>query len=301
MPTESDFRAMLERCLPVKCASGELSLVAGEHSVYVFEDGLTARLQWQPARPEGYAYDLSPNEASVEFRRGGKKGEPLSLAQIEALLRALRTLLPMIQRDDPGWFEGVRDPRALIPRAVLTKKSLASEEQFYRALADAYGVGSLLVSSEERANWLTLEQIDEILREVFPVRAARYEIALGTASAYGDDKVFGAVVDQGGSVRVVVQLIVFDAPDDRGQMMIRDIKEQEVYTLPADRRGDRERFEAFIRGLGDGIRAYFEARPDDERIEYAMPSDLWDTSIFALKRARTSEDFAKAYRTRKKL
>lgn len=290
---------MLERCLPVKCARGELSLVAGEHAVYVFEDGLTARLSWQRARPEGYEYDLSPTEASVEFRRPGKRGEPLTLAQIEALLRALATLFPAIEREQPAWFDGVGDPRALIPRAVLSKKSLSSEDEFYRALAVEFGVGSVLVSSEERASWLTLEEIDAIVRSAFPVNAGLFEIALGTASAYGDDKVFGAVVDRGGSIAIVVQLLVYEPAD--GQLMIRDIKEQEVYTLPAERRGERERFDAFVQGLADGIRALFEARPNDERVAYAMPSELWDSSLLALKRAKTREDFANAYRTRKKL
>jgi hypothetical protein len=301
MTTESEFRALLERCLPVKSSLGELSLVAGEHSVYVFDSGLTARLQWQRARPEGYPYDLSPHEASVEFRRPGRAGSPLSPSQIEALFRAMSALLPLVARDDPSWFESRSHPGDFFPRAVLAKKSLETQEQFHRALADAYGVGSLLLTSEERSNWLSLEEVDAIVRECFPVRGGRFELALGNASSYYGDKAAGAAVDQKGHVSLVIQILIYDGPDEKGEMMIRDIKEQEVYTLPADRRADRERFTAFVQGLTDGLRARFEARPDDERMDYSMPCDLWDTSLFALKRARTRDDYFQAYRKRQKL
>ena len=96
---------------------------------------------------------------------------------------------------------------------------------------------------------------------------------------------------------VVVRLIVFDQHEDG--LMIRDIKEQQLYCGPAALYRDTTRVDEMLYAqqavLGELLRGPVEG------VEAMMPCDLLVMDVMNLVRARTREDFARALRVKSRL
>jgi hypothetical protein len=96
---------------------------------------------------------------------------------------------------------------------------------------------------------------------------------------------------------VVVRLFVFDQHE--GGLVIRDIKEQQLYCGPAALYRDTTRVDEMLYAqqevLGELLRGPVE------EFETMMPHDLVFTDVMTLVRARTREDFARALRVKSRL
>jgi hypothetical protein len=134
--------------------------------------------------------------------------------------------------------------------------------------------------------------IFERIAEFFPLGAKPLTLEVVPASQSATRE-----SDQSGEPRgvAVVRLIVWDIGDG-GKVSIRDIKEQEVYMGWPVYYEDRERVASFFVALNQVL---LEIKPSVA--ETLMPHDLLDTSVLALKRATTREDFAAALRAKSRL
>jgi hypothetical protein len=93
---------------------------------------------------------------------------------------------------------------------------------------------------------------------------------------------------------VTVHMITYE-PDGN----VRDIKEQQLFLVPAAALGDPDRLIAFLEGwtatLPRAIGTHFP------EVDLLMPHDLFDIRVLGLKTPRTAEDFAVAFARRWKL
>lgn len=95
---------------------------------------------------------------------------------------------------------------------------------------------------------------------------------------------------------VVMRLIVFEEGPEG--LIVRDIKEQQLYCGPAALYLDATRVDEMLYAqqevLGEVLRGLDEP-------EALMPHDLFFANVMTLVRARTREDFAKALRAKSRL
>lgn len=297
MTYEHRLRAALDRTLPIRCPAGALSLSAEEPSTWESDEMIGARLRWLA---EGEERERA-SEQWVVFQGAGRRPELLSVERIEALLLGLSDALAGLTVERAARF-AYPGPSTWIPRAVLEKKRVLTREQYREAFIDALGLREAFLTDDERAQWVSAERCDAIARECFPVVGDRWELSLADASPGPGETASGACVESGGHLKLVLNFISYDAADgDERRRSIRDIKQQEVHALAPERRHEARRFEAFLRGLCDGLALLFASRRDDERLSYSMPCDLFDASLLSLKRAQSREDFFEALCRRKKL
>jgi hypothetical protein len=300
MPTDADFRAALERALPIRAAAGELTLSAEPDAVRLFNDVCVARIAWRSAEAidegrDGYEHVVTFGNAT--------KNDPRSPAQIEALLAAVRDVLALVPRERAAAFS-YSTVATWIPPEIINKKSLASREQYFNALINALELQDLLLTDEDRAAMLSIEELDAIVTDVFPASGGRCELALADwggapRDAGPGERVLGAITERAAGFKIELMLIVYEEHD--GKREVRDIKSQEVYLVPTEHRRDKARVRAFFEGLSDGVSALFRQRTDDRFIDRALPHDIADGSLITLKRAKTREDFFVAYCKRKKI
>jgi hypothetical protein len=122
----------------------------------------------------------------------------------------------------------------------------------------------------------------QIFAEVFP-------IAAGSASL----ELVEARDQDNGSLRLTVRIILW-APGEDGTRTIRDVKEQDVYVIGPQHRGD-PRLAACVAGWAEAVRFVFEQDDEGGRFACIMPHDLIVVgSLLALKRPRTADDFTAA-------
>lgn len=300
MPTDADFRATLERALPIRAAAGELTLSAEPDAVRLFNGVCVARIAWRDA--EAVDEGREPYEHLVTFGNAAK-GDPRSPAQIEALLAAVRDVFAILPRDRAQAIS-YRSTATWIPPAIINKKSLATREQFFNALIDALGLQDLLLTDEDRAAMISIDELYEIVTSVFPAQGGRCELALAEwggapRDARPGERILGAVTELSAGFKIELMFIVYEEHD--GKREVRDIKSQEVYLLPTEHRRDKARVRAYFEGLVDGVSALFRQRTDDKFIDGALPHVIADGSLVKLKRAKTREDFFLAYCKRKKI
>jgi hypothetical protein len=300
MPTDADFRAALERALPIRAAAGELTLSVEPDAVRLFNGVCVARIAWRDA--EAVDEGREPYEHLVTFGNA-VKGDGRSPVQVEALLLAVRDVLAIVSRERALAFP-YSSTATWLPHTIINKKSLATREQYFNGLIDALGLQDLLLTDEDRAARISIEELYEIVKSVFPAQGGRCELALAEwggapRDARPGERVLGAVTELSAGFKIELMFIVYEEHD--GKREVRDIKSQEVYLLPSEHRRDKARVRAYFEGLADGISALFRQRTDDRFIDGALPHTLADGSLVNLKRARTREDFFLAYCKRKKI
>jgi hypothetical protein len=132
---------------------------------------------------------------------------------------------------------------------------------------------------------VTREELDEILRDEFPIKAKSELASLEFVELSNRDD---------GKYSMIARLVIWDEID--GQRSIRDIKEQDCFIkLPDD--CSFERLVTYLRGME---MALLDAL-DSPEVRTLMPHDLLDWSALALRKAETVEDFDKALRMKSRL
>jgi len=96
-----------------------------------------------------------------------------------------------------------------------------------------------------------------------------------------------------GSLAIVLQLYLYEERPGGGERTVRDIKEQEVYFVPAAYRDEPARVREYIAGWAAAVREVLEGW-SSARASEAMPYDLADPKVLKLARAETAEDFRAA-------
>lgn len=123
------------------------------------------------------------------------------------------------------------------------------------------------------------------MEKVLPIRQGDLSLQLAPGSS---------IAERDGSLIATVQLFVFEAG------AIRDIKEQVVRLVGAKHREiTPDRFEAFITGWAQALRAFFEDR-GVAVVERFLPYDLFFPEVAGMKRPQTAEEFAQACGTKKR-
>jgi hypothetical protein len=131
--------------------------------------------------------------------------------------------------------------------------------------------------------------VAQILADAFPVASELVRLELVEVSER----------DNGG-IAVTVRLVVCERVD-ADTVLIRDIKEQEVWALSAAQRGD-PRLAACVAGWAEALRHVFEEEDAHaaDGVETLMPHELVIIGpLLTLKRPRTAEDFTDAALTGK--
>lgn len=138
-----------------------------------------------------------------------------------------------------------------------------------------------------------MSEVDDLLQtleELFPVGSETFRLEF-VPDVEVRERDNGETVALG-----VFRTISWDRDPSSGERMIRDVKEQQVYLgWPALYR-DRERVAAYLQALEQAL-----IEIPDGALEELMPADLIHCEVLELRKAKTSEDFAKALRAKKRL
>lgn len=127
---------------------------------------------------------------------------------------------------------------------------------------------------------ISVHTIERLLHGGLPARGEGYEVLLAT----GEPAVWEA--DDGG-VSVRIELRVFEP----GERVVRDVKTQEVYFLPAPHRADTERAAAYLGGWTRALPSIVAARGG---IDSLLPQDLLFPQALDDAALHTEDDFASA-------
>lgn len=122
----------------------------------------------------------------------------------------------------------------------------------------------------------------QLLSDVFPISSRLSALELVE------------VQERGGGLTMTVRLCVYEERGD--ERTIRDVREQEVYTVSAAHRED-PRLAACVAGWAEAVRHVLAEDDEHERrmIDEIMPHELVIIGpMLALKRPRTAEDFTDA-------
>lgn len=132
-----------------------------------------------------------------------------------------------------------------------------------------------------------MNHIIEILAALFPIATPDAELRLFPTEEGGDSRPHNALV----------HLVLFDRDDD-GWGDIRDVKEQALALVPEEHQ-NHPRLEELLLGWAVAVE---DVLSRCTCVETLMPGDFApDASLFALKRARTAEDYRQACMTRGRL
>jgi hypothetical protein len=134
--------------------------------------------------------------------------------------------------------------------------------------------------------------LSALLQELFPV-----EIGYRGLFFTGE----GGVEERPtGDLCATFQLVVFEPSESGapGGRSIRDVKEQQLFLVPAPVRDDPARVSAYLRGWAAALREVLDGA---QVFELLMPSDLLQVDVLRLQRARTEEDFCRALLQRSRL
>ncbi|MBZ5715386.1 hypothetical protein [Nannocystis pusilla] len=135
------------------------------------------------------------------------------------------------------------------------------------------------------------------LAQLLPISSTHYSLMF----------VGGAIDPERGSLVATVRLVVWDVNGEERSM--GDIKEQEVEVVPA-KSIDDPRLPAYFQGWAEALRVAF-ARLDEviaaegeaaagNRVEEALPCDMFCPEVLALRRPQTAEEFAEALLSNRK-
>lgn len=127
-----------------------------------------------------------------------------------------------------------------------------------------------------------LESFAELLRDTFPARSERVSLEFVTVELREER-----------SVMVTIRLFVWETGAD-GMLVIRDVKEQEVFVADVDELDD-PRMAACVAGSNQALEQLF-LQDDLAWVDDCIPADLLQPygGLLRLKRPRSAEDFAEA-------
>lgn len=289
MAREHDFLAALQRVLPIEAPCGTLSLV--EHGpVTMIHGACHAHFAWRTREAIEQGWPAAETYVTLGSpKKGGFAMDPL---KVEALLRALAAVLAKVSPEDAAQRFEYPTAATWLPKRALESKTAHTQADYERLLIDSLGVQELFLSPEARAALLSAEQLEALLRERFPARGGEIEMTL----AFNNP-----VAMRSGALVVTFDVIAYETDARTGVRSVTDIKEQEIYFVPSEHRADPERVREFVFGLADGLELLFAQKSADDSVRYAMPYDLVDASLLALKKARTRADFFQAFCRRRKL
>lgn len=136
---------------------------------------------------------------------------------------------------------------------------------------------------------MTLEELQTLLEELFPVGGELSSMQLGDSPAVHCQP--AGPKEREAGLRLTLRLVTWERNPESGALSIRDVKEQQCYLGPVSllQRGDR--LTAFFRGICDALKTILEAEPDTAAL---MPYELWRPDILRLVRAQTADDFCRA-------
>lgn len=288
MAKEHDYLAALQRALPIEAPCGTLSL-AEDSPVALIHDACHARLAWRSREAIDEGWPAAETYVTLGSpKKGGFAMDPI---KIQALFGAVSTVLAKLSADEAKARFEYQTAATWLPRRALESKTAHTQEDYARLLIESLGVQELFLSPEARAALLTVEQLEAMLRERMPAKGADLEITLAFSNP---------VSLRSGALIVTFDVIAYET-DARGERSIVDIKEQEIFFVPGEHRADPERVREFVFGLADGLELLFAQKGSDESVRYAMPHELIDASLLALKKARSRADFFQAFCKRRKL
>ncbi|MBI4820610.1 MAG: hypothetical protein HY791_30375 [Deltaproteobacteria bacterium] len=136
---------------------------------------------------------------------------------------------------------------------------------------------------------LAADQLGKLLRELLPVRGGHVSFE------------FVEVTERDEDLFVIMRLINWE--DVRGQLSIRDVKEQEVLLVPRSHRADPERVVEYCRGWVSALEKVF-ANGDfanGDGPEYLLPHDLIAPKVLGLSKPRSAEAFEAALLVKSRL
>ena len=127
----------------------------------------------------------------------------------------------------------------------------------------------------------------QIFQDIFPVRGELVALELADAVVNDDDQ----------ALMLTVRLVVWERVDDA--LLIRDIKEQQVHIGSLEELA-QPRLPECVAGWAQALQQVLE-QDDVSFVGTLMPHELIGnfTSLLALKRPRTADDFAEAVLTSK--
>lgn len=133
---------------------------------------------------------------------------------------------------------------------------------------------------------IDLDELIRTLRTHFPVEGRYSDIDVGRS--WGNQEPVAAFNERG-DIKVIFRLVTWESRG--GERSIRDIKEQEVWFIPADHAEDGPRLRAYIEGHAMALKRVVDHFTD---IDMLMPNDVIHPRILTLKRPQSAEDFARA-------
>lgn len=141
---------------------------------------------------------------------------------------------------------------------------------------------------------MDIAAVSALLQEIFPLDVG-YRALLFTGEG-------GVEEGAQGDIRATFQLVVFEPPDPPcaggASRSIRDVKEQQLFLVPAPVRDDPARVAAYLRGWAAALREVLDGARE---FDLLMPCDLLHVDVLRLRRARTEEDFCRALLQRSRL
>jgi hypothetical protein len=218
------------------------------------------------------------------------RDEQLAATYLRGWASAVSTLFRDGISDDASTYSLGRIDQA--SRLLLKpKKLLRSEAEVSAILLGPRAFGRYLPPPRTRTadGRLALDVVNDVLRELLPIGPALATIQEGPPFSAGESQARESV----DGVAVVLRLVV---RDDGG---IRDIKEQEVHLVPAAAFADPEHIEPYLRAWAAVLGEVLDNTAIE--IETLMPHDFVHSAVFELKKAKTQDQLATAFRSKSRL
>lgn len=244
-----------------------------------------------PLNPTAARYDVVARLFSV-----GRMGDRTRAA---ALVRAWATVLRRVFQDlshspypDAPWLAPSEIARAEHHDRLLARAETV--EGFVEALCGPklYGRFFAPPAGLVRAG---LERVHAVVNESPPLLDARGVTLRTLETPWNDEDPVGPF--KGGARGRHVGLVVGFELSVREDGALRDLKQQEVDMVPGAALGDLDRVEAYLRAWRDVLPEHVTLLSPAE-VETLMPHELVAPDVLSLKRARTREDFRRAFAQR---
>jgi hypothetical protein len=274
------------RCI-VERAGGEVGLIL-QLVVYDRKDD-----ESDGATPSRSVCDIKEQE--VYFVPASCRDEPDRVrAYVRGWGAAVREVLPAVH---PEVAERMM-PYGFTEPSVLRLAKAETVEDFKSALLKKSRLGRLLVQKlpppvvevgESRLT-VTPGMVSKILAELFPIVGERSEIV----AVSGDAAVYEA---NNGGIHATLRLVGYERPDKE---TVRDIKEQEVFLIPAKHRHDEARVRAYLEGWASAISAVLR-RPVKDVPALLLPADFVRVNVLDLATPEEAADFERAFLQKSRL
>lgn len=269
LPELVSFLAQLDRRFPLCGLRGEVAL---EGDIELGDGGLYVDLI---VRPASSAAQVSPRSARVCLIPSGWIGDITgNIAYLESWIEVLGELVTA----------GV-DLSAAAPAELVCPEVLELSGELGGDLSAALRLPCWLGRLRTGGRWrLGPVELLHLLSAALPVRGEISELML--AAPYGGQPSVEETASA--DLRATLQLISWDVSE--GQRQIRDVKEQQLWLVPAGARDDGDRVKAYLLGWAAALRTLFV----DLDVSELMPHDLACPDVLTLRRATTAADYQAA-------